>query len=215
VSREAPERRDPKAIVAEGYDRIGQQYLEWSAQEPSPVRLRWLRRATELIPPGASVLELGCGAGVPMTRTLAANRRLTGVDISAEQVRRARENVPEASFLLADMTALEFAPASFDAVVAFYALTHVPRDEQPALIRRIAGWLRSGGVFLATMGADASPDEVEDDWLGVPMFFSHFGARRNVRLIEEAGLGIEESRVQAEPGDRHGTRFLWVVARKP
>jgi SAM-dependent methyltransferase len=206
---------EPKRIVADGYDAIAQRYLEWSALRPSAVRLHYLRRAIELIQPGADVLELGCGAGIPMTRALAAQRRVTGVDISATQVELARANVPAATFVQADMTALEFPPASFDAVVAFYSLTHVPRDEQPELLRRISGWLRPGGVFLGSMGADASPDEVEDDWLGVPMFFSHFGARRNRRLVEDAGLVVEEARIRIEPEDRHDARFLWVIARAP
>jgi SAM-dependent methyltransferase len=206
---------DPKRIVAAGYDEMAQRYLEWSALRPSATRLHYLERAIELIPLGADVLELGCGAGVPMTRALAAGRHVTAVDISAAQVALARRNVPAATFLQADMTSLEFPPASFDAVVAFYSLTHVPRDEQPALLRRIRGWLRPGGVFLASMGADASPDEVEDDWLGVPMFFSHFGARRNRRLVVEAGLVVEEAEIRSEPEDRHDARFLWIVARAP
>jgi cyclopropane fatty-acyl-phospholipid synthase-like methyltransferase len=40
------------------------------------------------------VLELGCGAGVPDTQRLASHFRVTGIDISAEQVRRARTAVP-------------------------------------------------------------------------------------------------------------------------
>jgi SAM-dependent methyltransferase len=206
---------DPKRLVAAGYDAIAQRYLEWSALRPSAVRLHYLQKALDLIPAGADVLELGCGAGIPMTRALAAGRRVTGVDISATQIGLARRNVPAATLLQADMTQVEFAPASFDAVLAFYSLTHVPRDEQPELLRRVRGWLRPGGVFLGSMGADASPDGVEDDWLGVPMFFSHFGAKRNRRLVEEAGLVIEEARIRIEPEDRHDARFLWIVARAP
>lgn len=208
-------RDDPKRLVAAGYDAIAQRYLEWSALRPSGVRLHYLRRAMELIPPRADVLELGCGAGVPMTAALAAERHVTAVDISATQIELARRNVPAATFVQADMTALEFPPASFDAVVAFYSITHVPRKEQPELIRRIRGWLRPAGVFIASMGADASPDEVEDDWLGVPMFFSHFGAKRNRRLVEDASLIVEEARIRIEPEDRHDARFLWIVARAP
>jgi ubiquinone/menaquinone biosynthesis C-methylase UbiE len=43
------------------------------------------------------------------------------VDVSAQQVRRARAAVPEAVFLHADFTALELDMESFDAVVSFYA----------------------------------------------------------------------------------------------
>jgi SAM-dependent methyltransferase len=206
---------DPKRIVADGYDTIAERYLAWSDLQPSPTRLRYLALALELIPPGSDVLELGCGAGIPMTAALADRRTVTGVDISATQLAMARRNVPGAAFIHADMTTLAFGPASFDAVVAFYALTHVPRDEGAELIERVRGWLRPGGLFLASMGADDEPGDVEADWLGVDMYFSHFGAKANRRLVERAGFVIDRAEVAVEPEDRHDARFLWVVARAP
>jgi SAM-dependent methyltransferase len=206
---------DPKGIVASGYDAMAERYLAWSGLRPSATRLRYLGLALELIPPGTDVLELGCGAGLPMTVALADGRSVTGVDISATQLELARRNVPAATFLHADMTALDFPTATFDAVVAFYSLTHVPRLEQVELIERIADWLRPGGLFLATMGADDEPGDVESEWLGVDMYFSHFGARANRRLVERAGFEILRADVAIEPEDRHDARFLWVVARTP
>jgi cyclopropane fatty-acyl-phospholipid synthase-like methyltransferase len=206
---------DPKRIVAEGYDAMAERYLAWSDLRPSPTRLRYLALALGLIPPGSEVLELGCGAGIPMTAALADGRTVTGVDISATQLEMARRNVPSAAFIQADMTTIAFEPARFDAVVAFYSLTHVPRDEQGELLERIRGWLRPGGLFLASMGADDEPGDVEADWLGVDMYFSHFGAKANRRLVERAGLIVERAELAVEPEDRHDARFLWVVARAP
>jgi SAM-dependent methyltransferase len=123
--------------------------------------------------------------------------------------------VPAAMFIQADATALDRPDASVDAVVAFYSLTHVPRDEHPALLAAIRRWLRPGGVFVASLGVEDDPGGIEADWLGVDMYFSHFSARVNRRLVEEAGLIIERAEVVSEPEDRHGARFLWVVARAP
>jgi cyclopropane fatty-acyl-phospholipid synthase-like methyltransferase len=206
---------DPKGLVAAGYDAIAERYFAWSCIRPSPVRKRYLALADALIPSGADVLELGCGAGIPMTATLARGRRLTGVDISAIQIGLARTNVPSATFIQADLTTLDPAPATFDAVVAFYALTHVPRAEHAELFRRIATWLRPGGLFIASLGVEDTPDEIEADWLGVDMFFSHFSARVNRRLVAEAGFVVDQAEVATEPEDRHDARFLWVVARAP
>jgi SAM-dependent methyltransferase len=206
---------DPKRVVAAGYDAMAERYLAWSDLQPSATRLQYLALAQDLIPLGADVLDLGCGAGIPMSATLAPGRSLTGVDISAVQIALARANVPCATFVQADMTTLDFPPGSFDAVVAFYSLTHVPRAEHAALFGRIRTWLRPGGLFLASLGVEDSPDEIEADWLGVDMFFSHFSARVNRRLIAEAGLSVERAVVVAEPEDRHDARFLWVVATAP
>jgi SAM-dependent methyltransferase len=205
---------DPRRIVADGYNTIADRYFDWSDARPSATRLRWLARALELIPEGSDVLDLGCGAGVPMTRSLAMGRRVTGVDISARQVELARAAVPEATFIHADMSALELPPASFDAVVAFYSLTHVPRADVPGLLTAVHGWLRPGGILIASMGAQDSPDAVEADWLGAPMFFSHHGAKKNRALVRRAGFDLEEAVVEEEPEDRHAALFLWVVARR-
>ena len=207
--------REAKSVVESGYDTIAERYLAWSANRPSAPRLRWLSRALEVIPTDTDVLDLGCGAGVPMTMALADGRRVTGVDISTSQLGLARSNVPSATFLHADMTAVEFPPESFDAVVSFYALTHIPRAEQPELLGRIRSWLRPGGVLVATMGAQDADDEIDDDWLGVPMFFSHYGVRKNRAMVRRAGFDIDEAVVCEEPEDRASAIFLWIVAHAP
>jgi SAM-dependent methyltransferase len=206
---------DPKHIVAAGYDAIAPRYLAWSGLDPSPERMRYLGRLLDLLPAGAEVLELGCGAGVPVTQALAERHKVIGVDISAAQIALARQHIPKAAFVHADITALDFAPASFDAVVAFYSLTHIPREEHAALLGRIAGWLRPGGLLLATMGAGDAPGAIEPDWLGAPMFFSHFDAATNRELVRQAGLDLLEADVVAEDEDGQTVRFLWVIARAP
>lgn len=113
------------------------------------------------------------------------------------------------------MTTVDFQPAAFDAVVSLYSMTHVPRAEHAALLGRIANWIRPRGYLLINMGAGDSPDSIEDDWLGVPMFFSHFDAATNRLLIQTAGLEVLEAQVVPEEEEGQQVRFLWVVARKP
>lgn len=93
------------------------------------------------------MLELGCGAPVESTRILAERANLAGVDISEAQVALARRRLPQATFIHADLSALEFAPESFDAVVALYVLLHIPRAELEPLLGRVASWLRPSGLL--------------------------------------------------------------------
>src|ERR1700730_3779837 len=97
------EGNDPKTLVARGYDRIADTYLARFGQSAvRDAKFSWL---SERLPKGAMVLDLGCGAGVPVARMLVENGfQVTGVDASFEQIVRARRNVPEASFVHADMT---------------------------------------------------------------------------------------------------------------
>ena len=204
---------DPKQIVARGYDRIAERYAAWVDASRDGGRARFCDLLLERLPPGAAVLDLGCGTGVPVARELAARFAVTGVDSSARSIALARQNVPSATFLHADMGSLELSPRSFDAVVALYSIIHLPRQEHPALLRAIARWLRPGGFFVAAMGAGESDDWYEDDWLGAPMFWSHYGSAQNQALVAASGLRVLAAEELTEEEDRGPATFLWVVAQ--
>ena len=86
--------------------------------------------------------------------------------------------MPGARFVQADVTRVEFADSSLDAVCAFYVFNHVPRELLAVVFERIHRWLRPGGLFLATFGA-SDVEGWHGDWLGVPMYFSSFTPERN------------------------------------
>jgi SAM-dependent methyltransferase len=201
---------DPKSIVARGYDAMAEGYLERFGR--STVRERWLTELIARLPATASVLDLGCGAGIPVARELVRHgHRVVAIDASIRQIELAQGNVPEANFIHLEMTSAAFAPASFDAVTAFYSITHLPRDEHAVLLRRIARWLKPEGIFLGSLGADPC-DDWRGDWLGAEMFFSHYGARMNEQLVRDAGLAIERAELVDQDDD--DARFLWVIARR-
>ena len=205
---------DPKEIVARGYDEVAERFAQWQQGVVGDERDEWVAQLLNCLPDDPDVLELGCGAAIDSTQLLAQRGRLTGVDISTEQIRRARERVRDATFVAGDICELEFPPESFDAVVSLFVLPHVPAAELPPLLRRVGRWLRRGGWFLATMSARGRGEFVEE-WLGVPMFFSSITADESRGLVRNAGLELvrDEILTQDEPG--HGARsFLWVLARK-
>jgi SAM-dependent methyltransferase len=200
---------DPKRLVASGYDGITDRYL--ARFGASMVRDHWLAELLKRLPTRGRVLDLGCGAGVPVASALAAaGHMVVGVDGSAAQISLARDNVPAAEFIEADMAEVNLAARSFDAVSAFYSITHVPRGEHDALLRRIGGWLKPDGLLVASLGADALSDW-RGEWLGTEMFFSHYDAEANLTLLRGAGFAIERSEVMAQ--DNETARFLWVIAR--
>src|SRR5690242_18132459 len=108
--------RDAKRIVGNAYDEIAERYLEWRNRQPREEELaRWLKLARDHVRPGGHILDIGCGAGIPLTRALSETFEVTGVDLSQRQIELARNNVPKARFIHADIATLDLEPASLDA----------------------------------------------------------------------------------------------------
>src|SRR6516165_12019946 len=135
---------DERDLVRRGNDALSYHYRSDDSGEGRYAP--WLAALRERLPAGGSVLDLGCGCGVPVARSLStAGYQVTGVDISEVQIERARRLVPAGTLIRADASEVGFPAASFDAVVCLYALVHMPLAAQPGLLQRAAGWLRPGG----------------------------------------------------------------------
>lgn len=205
---------DPKRLVAAGYDAMAVRFDQWQSEVSGSARMRYLDQLLALLPRRPDVLELGCGAAVESTRILAERANFTGVDISEAQIALARKRLPQATFISADVSALTLAPESFDAVVAFYVLLHIPREDLDALLGRVANWLRPGGLLLSNTLASGESEAVEQ-WLGVPMFFSGSDPAVDRTRIADAGFILLEDEVVAQQEPEGELAFHWLLAQKP
>ncbi|MCJ2520673.1 MAG: class I SAM-dependent methyltransferase [Candidatus Thermoplasmatota archaeon] len=165
-------------------------------------------------PSGSHILDIGCGSGVPITRfLLSRGHRVTGVDIARRQIERARRLVPQATLLGGDIMRASFPDEMFDAVVSFYAIIHLPRDEHGSLFRRIYRMLRRGGLLLATLGSDDWVGTEEYQTFGVRMYWSHFGPDVYRRMLSDVGFQILQYSTEQEEfeGEREMTFYVLAV----
>jgi len=200
-------------IVEAGYDALADRFGEWMSRVEGDPWERFVDDLADRLPPGARVLDLGCGNGAKISR-LATRFDVIGVDISGRQLDLARAAVPEATFVQADFARLEVSANAFEAVIALYSFVHVPREDQPGLLGRIMRWLKPGGLFLASMSHVGGEDRTYD-WLGVDMFFSGFDAETNRRLVRQAGFELLTDDLVWMREPEHEVAFLWVLGRKP
>lgn len=223
---------DLKSRLKASYDAVASRYNEWTIPH-STTRLHYLDQLLGRLPtdtsssPAApvSVLELGCGYGVPVTQKLLSypNFSVTANDLSSTQLALARAGLlpdPPGSahgrltLLEGDMLALNFKPATFDAVVGMYSIIHLPRAEQVEMLRKIVAWLKPGGWVLANFAAKELAGREMQNWLGEEkawMFWSGWGSEGTVDKMREAGLEVV---VQETVEDVVDAKFLWILARK-
>ena len=125
------------------YRRNAEAYAGW-AKAPS-TRLKGF---LALLPPGGSILELGCGAGNHSAVMLADGFKVRATDGSPEMAeiasRRLGQRVDAMRFDQLDEQ------EAYDGVWASACLLHVPRDELTGILKRIRRALRGGGVFYAS-----------------------------------------------------------------
>ena len=203
---------DPKQVVERGYDQMAHDYarLEGATEWP---RMRWLNKVLSRLPSGSSILDLGCGSGVPADIEISKEHRVTGVDISQTQISLARQNVPAGDYIHADAGSVEFAASSFDAVVSFYTLEHIPREEHETILQRIHQWLAPSGLLLISMEA-GDYKGLFGEFLGVPMYMSCFDPETTKQLVNRAGFDLLETAIETQVEQGRAIPYHWLLARK-
>ncbi|HEX6510175.1 MAG TPA: class I SAM-dependent methyltransferase [Chloroflexota bacterium] len=148
----------------------------------------YLERFGELIERGRTILDAGCGDGVPVDQYLVRQGfAVNGIDASAQMIERARRNVPQGFYEVKDMLHLNDGEYCVDGVVSLRALLHIPREDYPALLRTFTSFMPNGGALLLTLRSDGwsppgngAPDASAS---GHPD-----GAGGTVQLVEDAGF---------------------------
>ena len=196
---------EKRNLVKEGYNKIAEEY---QTDRHIFNHKKELQEFASLLPKDARVIDVGCGAGVPVAKYLVESGfEVVGVDFSEKMLRLARKNVPQAKFIRMDMTRLDFADNSFDGLTAFYSIIHVPREKHSLLFRDFNRILKPNGIMLVCMG----PDEWEatEDYYGTKMFWSQYSPQKSLQLIKDAGFEIIFDKILERGKERH----YWILAR--
>lgn len=194
-------------IVKEGYTKIAGKYHKQRSLYPNKyLLLKFMKH----LPKNSRVLDLGCGAGVPISKFLIDNgHKVTGIDFAQGMLRLARKNVPKARFLRMDITKLKFNQNSFDCAVSFYAIIHVPREKHSKIYKNLHKILKNNAVILVNAGGNKEWEEIANDYIGVPMFWSFYSPKRTLGIIKNAGFDVIWNKILKLGGE---TQF-WVMAR--
>lgn len=108
-----------------------------------------VRRWSTCLPPGGSVIDIGCGTGDPIARTLAdAGFAVSGIDPSPTLLATFRRTLPHAPAACEAAEDSSYFGQRFDGAVAIGLLFLLPADTQRAMIARVAAALRPEGHFL-------------------------------------------------------------------
>ena len=168
-----------------------------------------LSRFLALLSPGATILELGCGAGFDSAEMLAQGFDVSATDGSPEMAKVASQRLgrPVETLLFHDLDAVE----AYDGVWANACLLHVPRNELAQILKRIWRALKPGGIFYASFKAgDVEGRDTLNRYYNYP---SPDWLRTNYASAGNwSSLDIESGEVKGF--DNESARMLFVLTRK-
>ena len=167
------------------YDKIA---TWWQQQhDQSDYGLAQIERAISFCNKHDQVLDVGCGCGGRITRLLVKQSfSVTGIDISTEMIRLARQAHPEETFLVQDICRF-VTSQNFDLIIAWDSIFHLPLHQQRPVVTRLCQLLAPDGVLVYSFG-DAVEGEHDSEWHDDKFHYSTIGIDGNLQLLTEQGV---------------------------
>ena len=207
----------PKSDLQAGYDCVAEHYATEFFEElkRKPFDCQLLDQFAETVRGAGTVCELGCGPGQVGRYLKDRGVEMCGVDLSPEMVRVAARLNPDISFSQGDMLALHFPDESLAAIVLFYSIIHIQREDVTRALKEMYRVLtQNGKVFLAFHGG--AGEIHRDEWYGeeVSIDFRLFEGAEMAGYLEAAGFK-DVKIIEREPYEfEHPTRRVYVFAEK-
>lgn len=184
----------------------------WHRERATGLKIEraWLDRLCAQLVPGAAVLDIGCGSGVPIAAELAhRGYAVTGVDFAAPMLDLARRNVPDATFVLADMRALDLGH-TFNAVLAWDSFFHLAAEDQVGMFPVFARHMAPGARLLMTTGPDEG--EVTGRVGDEPVYHASLSPKDYRRHMAKNGLRPLDFRPEDPQADFHSVWLAEMLA---
>jgi SAM-dependent methyltransferase len=155
---------------------------------PAPEEKPHLEAFAAALAARATVLDIGCGAGVPVARDLiAAGFAVTGVDSSPAMIARCRERFAGAEWHVADMRALDLG-RRFDGLLAWHSFFHLCAQDQRAMFPIFAAHAAPGALLSFTSGPLAGV--AMGEWQGEPLFHDSLAQEEYRALLAANGFEV-------------------------
>lgn len=167
----------------------------WDKQRSrSLLEKRWLDKFLQFMDPGGSILDVGCGAGEPISRYFMENGfSVTGVDLSPKMVKICRSRFPDHSWIVMDMRELSL-NEQFAGIIGWDSFFHLNPDEQRQVLQRFLAHLTSGGTLLLTIGHESG--EVLGTVAEEEVYHSSLDPQEYDQILRSSGMKSVEIALQ-------------------
>jgi SAM-dependent methyltransferase len=205
-----------KSPLRRSYDAVAKEYASriYDELDNKPADRRLLDHFADALQESGPSVELGCGPG-HITRYLHERGiDISGIDLSAKMVKKARKLNPGISFSRGDMRNLSVEDNHWAAIVALYSLIHIPPAELVATLLEFHRTLEPGGALLIAFHIGNQKEHL-DEWWGqeVDLDFYYYRTLDMVIYLQQAGFEQVSTHIrQPYPEIETPTRRCYILA---
>lgn len=170
------------------YEKFANDFLQGRDQSliGSKVALRWAKT----LPKKAEVIEVACGGGYPITKSLMeVGLKIWAIDSSKTLIGEFQSRFPDVPAKCEKVQDSDFFGKTFDAAIAIGFVFLLPEHEQAIAINRISSILRPGGDFLFT--APVETGSWQDMNTGINCI--SLGHEKYAELLKKSGFRIRST----------------------
>jgi SAM-dependent methyltransferase len=168
----------------------------------------WLDRFHALVSSNGSILDIGCGSAVPISRYLIeVGHGVTGVDSSATLIDLCRDRFPGQEWIVADMRTLALG-RPFDGILAWDSFFHLCRDDQRRMFPVFRQHAAPGAALMFTSGPALG--EAIGSFEGEPLYHASLDPAEYRSLLDQHGFRVV-SYVADDPDC--GRHTIWLAQR--
>jgi SAM-dependent methyltransferase len=190
------------------YERKARAWVADRTRQHSLMEKGWLERFTALMPPGGTVLDIGCGSGQPIAGYLIAHGYdVTGVDSSPTMIELARGNFPGGRWQIADMRTLSLGQR-FQGVIAWDSFFHLTFDDQRRMFPVFAAHAAPGAPLWFSSGPRHG--EAIGNLHGEPLYHASLDPEEYRTLLAANGFSVV-AHVAEDPAC--GGHTVWLARR--
>jgi SAM-dependent methyltransferase len=166
----------------------------------------WLDRMCSTIPSASSILDIGCGGGVPIAKYLIqCGFHLTGIDASATMVDLSRHRFPQHEWIVGDMRQMSIG-RKFQALVAWDSFFHLSHDHQRRMFSIFKQHAALGTALLFTSGPEHG--EAIGSFEGEPLYHASLATSEYASLLDAIGFSVTAHVVM---DSTCGERTVWLA----
>lgn len=180
----------------EVYDKI----FDWYCDSRSPdAGVEVIQSFSQKLQASATILDIGCGYGAPITTTLLElGFKPFGIDSSIKMVKEFAKIFPDVPVQHSDVLSSDFFNRSFNAVIGYGFMFHLSQEKQETVIEKVANHLQDGGYFLFNSGdEDNSGEMTSPKYNGGETFMQYCMSSINYeKILQKNGMTLISNHIE-------------------